>query len=496
MKPRLQHATPLLSAMERFRRSDPAVFTTPGHKAGRYAGDRSVDILGADVFRSDISLLNGIDDRRESNDYRGQAEDLAAQLYGSKKAFFSVNGSSLSVHVALLAVARPGDRVLLARNAHKSMIAATIIAGVKPVFMFPNYDEEVDLAHVITPGELERQLDAHPDVKAVLIVSPDYYGFTADVKRLAELAHQRGIPLVVDEAWGVLFPFHPDFPYDGIHAGADISLGSFHKVLPALSQASIIHVQGDLVDPMSITRALDLMESTSPSSLILASIDGARREMALHGKKAWGRALALAERAREALGEIDGLEILNEESVDREHLAGFDSTKLVIDVGNLGVTGFDAADWLAAKKKVLIELADPRRIMAIITPADDDVSIERLVTSVAAMAKWARKHPSRYRDELPLLRDLKTKLVMDPRSAFFADQEPIPIDEAEGRVAAEMISPYPPGIPAIIPGERFTAPIIQYLKVGVKMGMMYPDAADGSVEKVTVVKKAAKRGKP
>jgi arginine/lysine/ornithine decarboxylase len=486
-----QHRAPICDAIQEFRRNKITTFTSPGHKAGQAVSADMAKIISRDAYRWDLSMLNGVDDRLESKDIQGQAEDLAAQLYGADSSFFSTNGSSLSVHVALCVVGSPGSEVVVARNAHKSLTAGLIFTGQKPVFVYPEYDEELDLVHGIDADDLDSVLKRHKKASGVVVVNPDYYGFATDVRKLARVVHAHDKPLVVDEAWGVLFPFHPEFPEDALTSAADFVFGSFHKVLASIQQSSIVHIKGRRIAEDRVRAAMDLFETSSASSLLLGSIDAARREMALRGKERWEQAIRIAESVVEQINAIAGITVITPEAAkQRRTVAGFDPTKIVIDVSNLGVTGFEASDWLRENEKIAMELADYRRILGIISLADTDSTARRLVRGIKAMARWASSRRKRTNtDALPRLRELKSEMAMTPRDAFFADAEMVKIDDAPGRIAAELASPYPPGIPLMLPGEVITETMVRYLKEGKRLGMLIADVSDQKLKKLRVVRK-------
>jgi arginine decarboxylase len=486
-----QRRAPICEGIRDFHRSKLTAFTAPGHKAGRAVDADLAKLISRDAYRYDVSMMNGIDDRIESKDIQGQAQDLAAALYGADQSYFSTNGSSLSVHAALCVIGRPGDEVVVARNSHKSLAAGLIISGQKPVFVHPEYDEELDLVHSVPPDHLDATLKKHKKAKGVVIVNPDYYGFAGDVRALARVTHRHDLPLVVDEAWGVMFPFHRDFPEDALTAGADFVFGSFHKVLVSLQQASIVHIRGRRIPEDRVRAAMDLFESTSASPLVLASIDAARRDMAVHGKKRWTEVMRLFELVIEQLNAIGGISAITPDiASQRETVTGFDRTKIVIEVGDLGITGFEASDWLRENEKIAMELADYRRIVAVLSLGDTEATARRLVRGIRALVRWASKRRKKTKtDALPRLVELKTKIVMTPRDAFFADAESVPLDKAVGRIAAELASPYPPGIPLMIPGEVITEAMVQYLREGKRLGMLIPDTADEKLKKLRVVRK-------
>jgi arginine decarboxylase len=460
-----QSKAPILEAIQKYHASGIVPFTTPGHKKGKGVLDEDRQAIGEGAFYNDIPMQNGADDRRESKGIQEEAEKLAAQAVGADQSFYSTNGSSLSAHVAVLSVADFDDKILVARNVHKSLPAALIMADVIPVFLHPEIDDELDIEHGVTPEHLEEMLNLHPDVKGVYIVSPTYYGVVSDVKALAKICHKRNIPLVVDEAWGPHLPFHSELPESAMSCGADMSFGSIHKTMNGLGQSSIINLQGKLIDPDRFTLCFDLFESTSPSSVMLASCDAARRQMALHGEELWGKALELSRRAREELTKLRGLRVIGKEVLGRPGAFAFDETKLTIDVKKLGVSGYMAADWILENYNITFELITHRQLMALISVADTDETVDLLIAAVKGLHKWAKaEKPNSYAD-LPHHRELGTELVIPPTKAFFETTRKVSLNDAAGEIIAEMVSPYPPGIPRLIPGERVTPAIIEYLKM-------------------------------
>jgi arginine decarboxylase len=482
-----QNKAPILEALQKYHESGIVPFTTPGHKKGAGIFKEDKIAIGENSFLNDIPMQNGADDRRESKGIQEEAEQLAAKAVGADQTFFSTNGSSLSAHVAVLTIAEAGDKILVARNTHKSMIAALIMAEVMPVFLHPSIDDELDIEHGITPEHLEEMISAHPDVKGVFIVSPTYYGVTSDIKTLAEICHKHEIPLVVDEAWGPHFPFHSELPPSALSNGADMSFGSVHKTMNALGQASIINLKGKRIDQDRFTLCFDLFESTSPSSLIMASIDAARRQMALHGEELWGKALELSRRARNELSKLKGLGVIGKEVLRRPGTFAMDETKLTIDVMKLGLSGYEAADWILENYKISFELITHRHLMALISVADTDETIDLLIAAIKGLHKWAKQTKPDSYVEMPHHRELGTELVMSPTKAFFSATKKVTLTEAEGEIIAEMVSPYPPGIPRLLPGERITPAIIEYLEKGREAGMFALDPSDQKLKKLRVV---------
>ncbi|MFB8776037.1 aminotransferase class I/II-fold pyridoxal phosphate-dependent enzyme [Streptomyces broussonetiae] len=478
---------PVLEALEEFRRRGDVVYGPPGHKQGRGADPRVVDVVGEGVFASDVLSLNGLDDRRQSQGVIQQAEELMADAVGAERAFFSTCGSSLSVKTAMLAVAGPGEKLLISRNAHKSVIAALIVNGVEPVWVHPKLDAERHLAHPPEPDDVRRALRRAPDAKGVLLITPTDWGSCADIRGVADACHERDVPLIVDEAWGAHLPFHPDLPAWGMDAEADLVVTSVHKMGGAVEQSSVFHLQGDRISPEVLKQREDLLGTTSASSLVYATLDGWRRQMAERGQELMGTALARAARIRAAVDDLPGLRLMGEEIVEAGLAAEVDRLKITVDVRDLGISGMRATEWLRAHCHVDFGASDTCRLSGTITHADDDHTEHLFVDSLRRLVENAGSiepgPPVRLPDPPG---SLELEQAVLPRDAFFAAAEHVPAEKAVGRVAAEMISPYPPGVPVVAPGEVITETVVEYLRSGVEAGMLLPDAADPTAETLRV----------
>ena len=478
---------PVLEALQAFRDRGDVVYGPPGHKQGRGADPRVVQLLGEGVFASDVLTLNGLDDRRESQGVVSQAEDLMADAVGADKAFFSTCGSSLSVKAAMISVAGPGEKLLISRNAHKSVIAGVIVSGIEPVWVHPHFDADLHLAHPPEPADVRRALEANPDAKGMLLISPTDWGTCADIAGVARVCHEFGVPLIVDEAWGAHLPFHPDLPAWGVDAGADVVVTSVHKMGGAIEQSSVFHLQGDLVDPDVLKEREDLLGTTSSSALVYLTLDGWRRHMVEQGEELLSAALRRAERVRAAVDGIEGLGLMGREVVRPQGAFDLDPLALTIDVRPLGISGYQAGDWLRATCHVDVGSADACRIGVRLTHADDDATEALLVESLRRLAAEAGDMEQQPATRLPRPGSLEMENAMTPREAFFGRVEQVPVAEAVGRVVAELVSPYPPGVPVLAPGEVVSQDAVDYLTSGVAAGMLIPDAADPSMETLRVV---------
>jgi arginine decarboxylase len=483
---------PVLEALAEFHAQGFLPFNPPGHKQGRGADPRVVDVVGEGVFTSDVLGPNGLDDRLLRHGVLQQAQELMADAVDAEHTFFSTCGSSLSVKSAMLAVAGPHEKLIVARHAHKSVISGLILSGVSPVWVHPHWDGERHLSHPPGPEDVRKAFQAEPDAKGMLLVTPTDYGTCGDIKAIAEVCHEFDKPLIVDEAWGAHLPFHPDLPPWAMDAGADVCVTSVHKMGAAVEQSSVFHLQGGRVDPAVLKAREDLLGTTSASSLVYATLDGWRRQMVEQGEKLLSTALSLAHRVREEIDGLPGLRVMGErEFVGPDRAASFDPLKVVVDLSDLGISGYQAADWLRANKRVTVGLSDHRRIVAIITIADDEHTASVLVAALRDLVGAAEGMQRPPRVDMPRPEDLELRTVMLPRDAFFGETEQVDLDEAVGRVAAEMISPYPPGSPALVPGEVITRDVLDYLRSGLAAGMQLPDPADSELNSVRVVKDPA-----
>jgi arginine decarboxylase len=481
----LQEATPLLTALRSAASRSHAAFYTPGHKRGQGAPSVLSDLLGSAVFRADLPELPGLDNLFAPQEAIAQAQKLAAEAFGADRTWFLVNGSTCGIEAAVLATCNPGDKILLPRNVHQSAIAALILSGALPIFLEPEYDTELDIAHSITPDGVAAALEQHPDAKAVLMVYPTYYGVCGDVAAIAQLAHSYRIPLLVDEAHAPHFAFHPDLPTSALAAGADLVVQSTHKVLSALTQAAMLHLQGQLLDPERISRSLQLLQSTSPSYLLLASLDAARQQMATEGNTLMSQTLALADQARAEIGAIARLKVLTADAAGQTPgFVALDRTRLTVTVTELGITGFEADELFHQQLGVTAELPSLQHLTFIISLGNTEEDIEQLIRAFKVLAKEGKQRKVAP-DRLPFPSFVPPAL--SPRAAFFAASVVLPIAQTIDRISAELVCPYPPGIPVLLPGERVTAEALAYLQQISAAGGMIVGCADADLQTLKVV---------
>ncbi|MFG3227130.1 aminotransferase class I/II-fold pyridoxal phosphate-dependent enzyme [Kitasatospora sp. NPDC048194] len=482
-----QSQAPVLEALAAFHANPMTGFTPPGHRQGRGTDPRVLQALGAEVFRSDVLATGGLDDRTSSRGILEHAQELMAEAVGADHTFFSTCGSSLSVKAAMLSVAGPHEELLVGRDVHKSVVAGLILAGIRPIWVEPQWDPDLHLAHPPSADSVRAVFEQHPDARGALVTSPTPYGACADLAAITEVCHERGLPLIVDEAWGAHLPFHPDLPRWAMDVGADVCVTSVHKMGSALEQSSVFHLQGDRIDPAVLSQREDLLGTTSPSVLVYAALDGWRRQMVQHGRELYDRTLQLAEELRRDIDRLDGLHVHGRaDFCGAGRAADLDPLQVVVDISALGTTGYRAGDWLRSHHQINLHVCDHRRISAQLSHADDNTTTHVLLDALTELVDVAPTLRPAGRVHVPEPAELRLEQVLLPRDAFFGPTEQVPVEKAAGRIAAEMLTPYPPGIPAALPGERLNGEVVRYLRSGLEAGMLIPDAADPGLDTVRV----------
>jgi lysine decarboxylase len=414
-----------------------------------------------------------------------EAQELAAEAYGADHSFFLINGTTVGNHAMVLATCNPGDEVLVARNAHKSILAGIILAGAHPHFFAPEWDEDLGIPLNVSPEKVESALSQHPGSKALIITSPNYYGVTADLLTIFEMARKRGLLILVDEAHGPHLRFHPDLPSPALDMGADLCVQSTHKILGGMTQSSMLHVKGNRVDLGRLKGVLQLMQSTSPSYVLMASLDLARMQMATEGQKLLDKAIHLAEGARTQIRRIDGIACFGRAEITGHRSFDLDVTKLTVSARALGITGFQASLVLNNESDVQVEMADLFNLLIIVSIGDRQDDLNRLV---AGLERIAGNHLRRGGGAIEVVfPPVGAALRILPREAYFAPHEYLNLHEAAGRVSSDIVTIYPPGIPLLVPGEEITSEIAEYLTVMASKGARIDGLREGPFLQIRVV---------
>ncbi len=445
-----QFDTPLFTALIEHAKKDPIQFHIPGHKKGRGMNPDFREFIGDNALSIDLINIGPLDDLHLPKGVIKEAQDLASEAFGADYTFFSVQGTSGAIMTMVMSVCNPGDKIIVPRNVHKSIMSGIVLSGAIPVFVHPEVDPKLGISHGITPDSVERALKQHPDSKAVLVINPTYFGVSGDLKRIVDIAHSRNIPVLVDEAHGAHIHFHHELPISAMKAGADMAATSVHKLGGSLTQSSILNLRGNLVSPQRVQAILSMLTTTSTSYLLLASLDVARKSLATEGQALLEDCIRLAEKTRYEINQIEGLYCMGKEVLHSSAAASYDPTKLLISVKDLGVSGHDVEVWLREKFNIEVEMSDLYNILCIVTSGDCEVDLFILVKALKELSVKYRNSVSK-QNPFVILPDIPS-LALTPRDAFYADTEVVPIEQSVGRIIAEFVMVYPPGIPIFIPG--------------------------------------------
>jgi arginine decarboxylase len=481
---------PYLEALVSYGFRGPVRFHVPGHKGGPGADPGLRTAIGERALALDICQdIEGIDMGPSPTPYE-RAERLAAAAYGAGRTWFLTNGATQGNHALCLALAKPSNRVLIQRNSHASIVDGLVLSGGIASFVAPEYDDELGMAHGVMPYALADAIERAQGVETAFIVSPTYYGMAADIAGCVEVAHAAGVALVVDCAWGSHFGFHPTLPESPMRLGADAILTSTHKIVGSLTQSAMLHVAADgLIDPDEVARCVRLVRSTSPNSLLLGSLDASRRQLATDGEALLDRTIAASAKARLELEQIPGISLVGPEMVGRPGIAGWDPLRIVIDVRGTNCTGYEIAAELRASNDIHVELSSHAALVLVLGLGQPVDSLERFTHDFAETVRRISR-PGDGSSVARLPASLEHQTVVPIRDAFLGEAETVAVDDAIGRISAESIAGYPPGVPALLPGERVTPEVVSYLRELTVVGARLHGAADPSFQTLRVLTSA------
>ncbi|MFA9456249.1 aminotransferase class I/II-fold pyridoxal phosphate-dependent enzyme [Halalkalibacter sp. APA_J-10(15)] len=481
-----QHLTPLFTGVRQHAEKQPIQFHIPGHKQGAGMDPEFRQFIGENALAIDLINIAPLDDLHHPNGIIKEAQELAAEAFGADFTFFSVQGTSGAIMTMIMAVCGPGDKIIVPRNVHKSIMSAIIFSGATPIFIHPEIDENLGISHGITVDSVEKAIHAHADAKGLLVINPTYFGISGNLKQIVELAHSYQIPVLVDEAHGVHIHFHPDLPLSAMQAGADMAATSVHKLGGSMTQSSILNVKEGLVSPKRVQAIISMLTTTSTSYLLLSSLDTARMQLATKGVALLDEAIRLANDARKEINDISGLTCVDKDILGTPATYDMDPTKLIISVRQLGISGHDVELWLRKNYSIEVELSDLYNILCIITLGDTKEKINKLVDALRHLASEKKIQPNQ--DHKPVSVPNIPTLSLSPRDAFYADTEIVPFSKSAGRIIAEFIMVYPPGIPVLIPGEIITTDNLQYITENLSNGLPVQGPEDESFNTLRVIK--------
>ncbi len=476
-----QERTPLHEALEKHRLERMAHFDVPGHKGGR--GNKELKyFLGEQTLKLDVNSMKPLDNLCHPVSVIKEAQQLTAQAFGAKEAFFIVNGTTAAVQAMIMSTCKSGEKVIMPRNVHRSAINALVVCGAVPVYVNPGINKQLGIPLGMSVKDVEQAIIENPDAKAVMVNNPTYYGICSDLRKIVEMAHAHGMRVLVDEAHGTHFYFGEHMPVSAMQAGADMAAISMHKTGGSLTQSSLL-LCGENVNTDYVRQVINLTQTTSGSYLLMSSLDIARKNLSLHGKEMFQKTVDFAEYAREEINKLGGYYAFAQELEDGDTVYAFDPTKLSVHTRDIGLAGIEVYDLLRDDYGIQIEFGDIGNILAIISSGDRNLEIERLISALSEIKRLHSKDVTGMFDH----EYINPKVVMPPQTAFYAEKRTLPIMESAGEVCAEFVMCYPPGIPILAPGELITEEILKYTDYAKKKGCFMTGTQDMSIEHIQVV---------
>ncbi|MBS7289618.1 MAG: aminotransferase class I/II-fold pyridoxal phosphate-dependent enzyme [Bacteroidales bacterium] len=478
-----QDKAPVYEALTEFRRNRVVPFDVPGHKRGR-GNPELVKLLGKQCVELDVNSMKPLDNLCHPISVIKEAEELAAEAFGAAKAFLMVGGTTSAVQTMVLTACKSGEKIILPRNVHRSVINALVINGATPIYVNPDVDKKLGIALGMKISQVEKAIEENPDAVAILVNNPTYYGICSNLKKIVEIAHAHNMLVLVDEAHGTHFYFGENMPISAMAAGADMSSVSMHKSGGSLTQSSFL-LAGPNVSPGYIRQVINLTQTTSASYLLMASLDISRRNLALKGREAFATVTNIAEYARKEINKIGGYYAYGKELINGDSIYDFDTTKLTVFTLDIGLAGIEVYDLLRDEYDIQLELGDIGNVLAYISIGDRMREVERLVSALYDIKRLYSKDRSGLFDH----EYINPLVVLTPKEAFYADKEEmIPINETVGRICTEFVMSYPPGIPILAPGERITQEILDYILYAKEKGCSLTGPEDEKCERLNVIK--------
>ncbi len=476
-----QSNAPVLEAMNKHLLNRVVPFDVPGHKGGR--GTRELtDFLGSSCLRADVNSMKPLDNLCHPVSVIKEAQQLAAEAFGAKNAFFIVNGTTGSVQAMIMAACKAGEKLIMPRNVHRSAINALVVNGAVPVYVNPGTNKELGIPLGMSIDDVRQAISDNPDAKAVLINNPTYYGVCSDLKAIVELAHENNMLALVDEAHGTHFYFGEDMPISAMAAGADMAAVSMHKTGGSLTQSSLL-LCGENINGDYIRQIINLTQTTSGSYLLISSLDIARKNLALNGREIFRKTVQYAEYARGEINKLGGYYAFDKELCNQDSFYNFDSTKLSVHTRDIGLAGIEVYDILRDEYNIQIEFGDIGNILAIISAGDRALDIERLISALYEIKRIYSKDKAGMFDH----EYISPEVIMPPQKAFYSQKLSIPISESIGKVCGEFVMCYPPGIPILAPGEKITDDILNYISYAKEKGCFMTGTQDINIENINIV---------
>lgn len=477
-----QQQAPIYEALEELRKMRVVPFDVPGHKRGR-GNPELTRLLGERCMNMDVNSMKPLDNLCHPVSVIAKAEQLAAEAFHAAHAFLMVGGTTSSVQSMILSVAKRGEKIILPRNVHRSVIGAMVLCGAVPVYVNPQCNERLGIPLGMRVEDVKKAMEEHPDAKAVLVNNPTYYGICSDLKAIVKLAHDHGMYCLADEAHGTHFYFSDKLPVSAMEAGADMAAVSMHKSGGSLTQSSLLLI-GPGMSQGHVRQIINLTQTTSGSYLLMSSLDISRRNLALRGRETFEKVMEMAEYARNEINEIPGFYAFSREMINGDSVYDFDVTKLSVHTLDVGLAGIEVYDLLRDEYDIQIEFGDFGNILAYLSIGDRIRDIERLVSSLSEISRrFGRKKVDLMTQEY-----VTPQVAVSPQDAFYAQKESLPLKETAGRICSEFVMCYPPGIPILAPGERITKEIVEHIQYALEKGCTITGPEDSEITRLNVLK--------
>ena len=479
---RRQERAPIYEALQRFRDMRVVPFDVPGHKRGR-GNPELAAFLGKSCVSVDVNSMKPLDNLCHPVSVIGEAEELAAEAFGANHAFLMVGGTTSAVQSMVLTICKRGDKIILPRNVHKSVINALVLCGAIPVYVNPEVDQRIGISLGMQRLQVERAIVANPDVVAVLVNNPTYYGICSDLRAIVSMAHKVGMKCLVDEAHGTHFYFGNGLPVSAMAAGADMAAVSMHKSGGSLTQSSFLLI-GPAIHAGYVRQIINLTQTTSGSYLLMSSLDISRRHLALHGPELFHKVVDMASYARQEINAIGGYYAFGRELMNGDSVFDFDNTKLSIHTRDIGLAGIEVYDILRDEYDIQIEFGDIGNILAYLSMGDRMQELERLVSALSEIRRHYQKDPAGMLTQ----EYVEPEVVTSPQDAFYAEKESLPLEKSIGKICSEFVMCYPPGIPILAPGERITPVILEHIQYAKEKGCSMTGSEDPDLERINVLR--------
>ena len=477
-----QENAPIYEALENLRKMRVVPFDVPGHKRGR-GNPELTQLLGEQCMNMDVNSMKPLDNLCHPVSVIKEAEELAAEAFHAAHAFLMVGGTTSSVQSMILSVAKRGEKIILPRNVHRSVIGAMVLCGAVPVYVNPQCSQRLGIPLGMSVEDVRRAIEENPDAKAVLVNNPTYYGVCSDIRSIVKLAHEHGMYCLSDEAHGTHFYFSDKLPVSAMEAGADMEAVSMHKSGGSLTQSSLL-LTGPGISPGHVRQIINLTQTTSGSYLLMSSLDISRRNLALRGRETFEKVMELAEYARSEINEIPGFYAFSKELINGDSVFDFDVTKLSVHTLEVGLAGIEVYDLLRDEYDIQIEFGDFGNVLAYLSIGDRKRDVERLVSALSEISRRFGK------EKVDLLEQeyIPPLVAVSPQDAFYAPKEALPLEHCVGRICSEFVMCYPPGIPLLAPGEQVTQAIVEHIVYAKEKGCTLTGPEDEEIRQLNVLK--------